>query len=34
MMLYLYDVASPPQMQSGGEQDAASPSGAFGEFEG
>jgi hypothetical protein len=34
MMLYLYDVASPLQMQSGGEQGVASPSGAFGEFEG
>jgi hypothetical protein len=33
MMLYLYDVASAQQMQSSGEQDAASPSGAFGEFE-
>src|SRR5271169_133441 len=33
MMLYLYDVASLRQMQSSREQDAASPSGAFREFE-
>ena len=33
MMLYLYDVASLRQMQSSREQDAASSSGAFGEFE-
>jgi|HubBroStandDraft_1064217.scaffolds.fasta_scaffold3268275_1 hypothetical protein len=33
MMLYLHDVASALQMQSGGEEDAAGPSGAFGEFE-
>ena len=33
MMLYLYDVASLGQMQSSREHDAASPRGAFGEFE-
>jgi hypothetical protein len=32
MMLYLYDVASLRQMQSGGEQDAAGLSGALAEF--
>jgi hypothetical protein len=33
MIFYLYDVASLQQMQSSGEHDAGSPSGAFGEFE-
>jgi len=30
--MYLYDVASLWEMQSSGEKDLASPSGAFGEF--